>query len=146
MCLPILPLDRERRGGSPGRVVVEARVDSIRRPNECPRCGFAYNARNQPTAPRLPYEIRALKRGQTLPWQCQCGAWLRAKPVSYGWLDIAAIVVLATIQLFVAVRFWWARVGFVYFLPIGLWFLYRSSSPMTVEEVPAPVESRREIA
>jgi hypothetical protein len=126
---------------------VEARVDSIRRPNECPRCGRAYSALNLPRPPRRsPDEIRSLKTALTPAWQCRCGAWLRTKPRSYGWLDIAAIVVLATIQLFVAVRFWWARVGFVYFLPIGLWFAYRSSRPMTVEEVPAPDEARREIA
>jgi len=122
-------------------------VDSIRRPNECPRCGVAYSAFNLPRPPRRsPDEIRSLKTGLTPAWQCRCGAWLRTKPRSYGWIDIVAIVVLATIQLFVAVRFWWARVSFVYFLPIGLWFLYRSSRPMIVEEVPAPDEARREIA
>ena len=56
-----------------------------------------------------------------------------------------ALVVISTIQLFVAVKFWWARSRFFFFIPIGVWLAYRMSLQFVVEEVPAPEEELRKI-
>ena len=66
--------------------------------------------------------------------------------MSFNWVDIAGLLILATAQFFVAVRFWWARSPIVFSLPMGLWFAYRTSKQFVVDEVPAPEEDRREIA
>jgi hypothetical protein len=136
-------MDRERRGGSPRREVVEGRVDSTRRPNACPRCGFVYTDLNRPRGPRMSIYESCLR---TPTWRCPCGAWLRTKPLTFGWIDIAATLILATIQFFVAVRFWWARVSLIYFLPIGVWFAFRTSNQDAIEEVPAPEDAHEKVA
>ena len=81
-----------------------------------------------------------------MPFECRCGAWLRMKPLRFNWVDVAGLVLLATIQLFVAVRFWWARNSFLFFIPLGLWFMYRTSRQITVEEVPAPWLEQKDVA
>jgi hypothetical protein len=139
-------VDRARRGGSPRRGVVEARVDATRRPNECPRCGFVYSSFNRPKPQLQTSDIRILQNPLAVPWQCCCGTWLRTRPLSFGWVDIAGLLILTTIEIFGAVRFWWLRSGVIFFLPIGAWLTYRTSRQDAIEEVPGPGEERTKVA
>jgi len=126
-----------------------------RRPNECPRCGFAYTAWNRPKhgsfgerfsknlreRPRYGWgplgHARHAQAEQTRPWQCRCGTWLRARAWTFGWVDVAGIVVLAILEVLLAVRFAWARNKYFFAIPIALWVGYRVASQVAVEEVPA---------
>jgi len=126
-----------------------------RKPNECPRCGFAYTAWNRPKhgtfgerfvknlkdRPKYGWgplaHARMAEVEQTRPWQCRCGTWLRAKPWTFGWVDVAGIVVLAILEVMAAARYPWARSPYVFAIPIAVWVMYRVSSQVTVEEVQA---------
>ena len=127
------------------------------RPNECPRCGFAYNGFNRPRQGRFSERFTRSLREQrqyglgflgkaryaeaehTRPFQCRCGAWLQAKPWSFGGIDLAGIVALVILNGILATRFEWARNAYAFAIPIGLWVGYRTSSQLAVAEVPAPV-------
>jgi len=131
-----------------------------RRPNECPRCGFSYTAWNRPKhgsfGERFLKNLRERPRygrgplgharyaqaEQTRPWQCRCGTWLRARAWTFGWVDVAGIVVLAILEVLLAVRFAWARNKYFFAIPIALWVGYRVASQVAVEEVPATVAEK----
>ena len=131
-----------------------------RRPNECPRCGFAYtgwnrskhgtfgqrflkNLRDRPKYGWGPLgHARMAQAEQTRPWQCRCGTWLRAKAWTFGWVDVAGVVVLGILEALVAVRYEWARNKWFFAIPIALWVMYRVSSQVTVEEVPVEVAQK----
>jgi hypothetical protein len=49
-------------------------------------------------------------------------------------------------MFFLAARFFWACIPFVFFFPNLVWFTYRMSKQHSVEEVPAPEETGRKIA
>jgi len=130
-------------------------VDTTRRPNECPRCGFAYNAWNRPKPATFTErfkrnlqerarhgfgttgEIRYAQAEQVRPFQCRCGTWLRARPWSFGWADVVGIVVIAAIQVVVAVKVPWARNKWFFAIPIGLWVGYRTTTQVAIDELPA---------
>jgi hypothetical protein len=128
-----------------------------RRPNECPRCGFAYTAFNRPASPsngfwdRFTTSLREQRRHgvgvfgkaryaeavHVRPWQCRCGTWLRAGNWSFGWIDVVAIAALTALHVLLASQFPWAKNGYVFATPIGLWVGYRVTSQVTVHEVSA---------
>jgi len=126
-----------------------------RRPNECPRCGFAYTAFNRPTSgsflERFTRSLReqrkhglgALAKARYAeaehlrPWQCRCGTWLRASAWSFGWVDLAGVVALGSIHGYLATQFPWLRNGVAFAIPVGLWVGYRLSTQSAVAEVPA---------
>jgi hypothetical protein len=126
-----------------------------RRPNECPRCGFVYTACNRPKhgtfgerfvknlrdRPKYGWgplaHARMAEAEQTRPWRCRCGTWLRAKAWTFGWVDLVGIAVLAILEGLLAVRYPWVWNPYVFAIPIGLWVVYRVSSQVEVEEVPA---------
>jgi hypothetical protein len=129
----------------------------MRRPNECPRCCFAYTAFNRPKSANSTFvqrfrrslreqrrhgvgplaDARYAQAEHLRPWQCRCGTWLRARPWSFGWVDVAGIVVIAAIQVALAVRFPWMRNKFAFAIPIALWVGYRTTTRVAVDEVPA---------
>jgi hypothetical protein len=135
-------------------------VDS-RRPNECPRCGFAYTGFNRPKpanstfAQRFARSLREQRsHGSGLfaksryaaaehvrPWQCRCGTWLQARPWSFGWVDVVGITVLAAVNGTLATQFSWARNAYAFAIPIGLWVGYRTTLQVAVTEV-APSSAR----
>ena len=127
-----------------------------RRPNECPRCGFAYTAFNRPKPANSTFwqrftrslreqrryggplgNVRYVEAEHTRPWQCRCGTWLQASPWSFGWVDVAGIAVLAVMSGLLATQFSWGRNGYAFAIPIGLWVGYRLSTQVAVAEVPA---------
>jgi hypothetical protein len=127
-----------------------------RRPNECPRCGFAYTAFNRPKPAHSTFAERFMRslreqrqhglgmfgklryvQEQTRPWQCRCGTWLQANPWSFGWVDVAGIAVIAVLQAALAAQFSWARNKWVFAVPIGLWVGYRTTTQVAVSEVSA---------
>jgi hypothetical protein len=128
-----------------------------RRPNECPRCGFAYTAFNRPKPANSTFaerfvrslleqgkygsgplaKLRYVEAEQTRPWQCRCGTWLRANAWSFGWVDGVAIIAIGLIQGYLATRFSWARNAYAFAIPIGLWVGYRTTVQVSVREVPA---------
>jgi hypothetical protein len=130
-------------------------VDS-RRPNECPRCGFAYTAFNRPKPMNSTFagrfrrslreqgkyggpfgKLRYVEAEQTRPWRCRCGTWLRAQAWSFGWVDLLGIAVIGLVQGWLATQFAWARNPYAFAIPIGLWIGYRTTLQVAVEEVPA---------
>lgn len=128
-----------------------------RRPNECPRCGFAYTGFNRPKpanstfAQRFARSMREQRsHGSGLfakaryaeaehvrPWQCRCGTWLQARAWSFGAVDVVGMAVLAALQVVLATQFSWARNAYAFAIPIGLWVGYRAASQVAVTEVPA---------
>jgi hypothetical protein len=129
----------------------------FRRANECPRCGFAYTGFNRPNPVNSSFserffaslrnqrqysgvfgKLRYVEAEHTRPWQCRCGTWLQASPWSFGWVDVLAIALLAGLHALLAARFEWARNGWVFATPIGLWVGYRLTRQVGVAEVSAP--------
>jgi hypothetical protein len=128
-----------------------------RRPNECPRCGFAYTAFNRPKPANSTFgqrftrnlrerrkfgigplaEIRYVQAEQARPFPCRCGTWLRPHPWSFGVVDVIGIVVIAAIQVVLSVQFPWMRNKYVFAVPIALWVFYRTTRQVAVSEVPA---------
>jgi len=126
-----------------------------RRPNECPRCGFAYTAFNRPRPAHTTFaqrfgrnlqerrrhgwgvlgDARHAQAEQVRPFQCRCGTWLRAAAWSFHWVDVVGIIVIAAIQVALAGSYEWMRNQYVFAVPIGLWVLYRTSSQVAVSEV-----------
>jgi len=132
-----------------------------RRPNECPRCAFVYTAWNRPKTgtfserfvknlrerPRHGWgafgHARYAQAEHTRPWQCRCGTWLRARPWSFGWIDVAGVVVLAALEVLLAMRYEWARNKYFFAIPIALWVMVRTASQVAVDEVPASELEKR---
>jgi hypothetical protein len=128
-----------------------------RRPNECPRCGFAFTAFNRPKPANSSFgqrfernlrerrkygigplaDLRYAQAEQVQPFQCRCGTWLRARPWSFGWVDVIGIVVIGALQVFVAFQVPWARNKYFFAIPIALWVFYRTTLQVAVAEVPA---------
>ena len=127
----------------------------FRRPNECPRCGFAYTAFNRPLSGSFferfkrslrdqrrygggPFaKVRYVEAEHTRPWQCRCGAWLQASAWSFDAVDVAGVIALAILNGLLATRFEWARNGFAFAIPIALWVGYRLSLQVEVTETTA---------
>src|SRR5688572_4630597 len=97
------------------------------RPKHCPRCGFAYTAFNRPNPGNSTFwqrfvrrlreqrkhgfgplaEARYAEAEHLRPWQCRCGTWLQASAWSFGWVDLAGILVLVGAQGYLSMHFSW---------------------------------------
>jgi hypothetical protein len=134
-----------------------------RRSNECPRCRFSYTAWNKGKAmnpsfgrrfqqnlrerPRYGWgpigDLRFAQAANLRPFRCRCGTWLRARPWTFGWIDVIGIVVIGAIVVVLGTRYSWARGGYAFAVPIGLWVGYRVSTQIAIDEVPAPPDEDR---
>lgn len=82
-------------------------------------------------------KVRYAAAEHTRPFQCRCGTWLQADPWSFGWVDVAGIAALVVLHALVAAHYPWAKNGYVFAIPIGLWVGYRITTQVAVSEVPA---------
>jgi hypothetical protein len=121
------------------------------KPNQCPRCGYAYSPWMQthlPMGERMKITLRhgatpwGHARGaqelQQVPWTCTCGAVLRRRAWRFDMVDVAGIVVVTALWVFGAVRVPWLRSPYVGGLAIGLWVMVRTALQFGVEEVNLP--------
>jgi hypothetical protein len=123
-----------------------------RRPNECPRCGFAYSLWTHTPHSRAERVGTVLRHGgspfghaaaatelETAPWQCRCGAVLRRRQSTYGWADAGAIAAIAALWVaaILTLPVPWLRSKWVLPAAIALWVLFRTSTQFALDEVSA---------